>query len=488
VRFERLLLIVAAIALAWYGRWLYRNLSYAAGGPDSGGYMNQAQLIASGHVTEPVPLVRELGLDDSWLGYFMPLGFAPSPHASMHPLYPPGLPMHLAAAGSIGGWKRAPFLVAPLAALGCVILVIAVARLLGVPLLLSFAGAFAVAALPPFLWHAEQPASDVVAMFWALVAMYFALLVERRPSLAAVAAGIAFAVGVWVRPTNALMVIPLAMAVRFRWRDLVRIAIGAAPLVIALMVWNAKLYGSPFRTGYGDIQLTWQGAMTAGPQHAEWLFKMLTAVVFPCGLLVVFDRRIGAWTRWMLFAWFVAYYVFYSFYGFFDGPFCLRFLLPAIPAAIFGALLLMRDAIAMTRGGLRIGSVAVATALCVWMGAAPVVYGFRLNVIPTLQTTELGYPQWIAFADRHLPKRAVVMTGVLSGAFLYYDGRSIVRYDQLTGDRFQLLRAYAGNRDLPWYAVLSAGELDLAGLRRKFPGDWQIVDQFGDFTIYRLAN
>ena len=477
VRKERVLVIVAAIAVLVYARYVYTHQSYACGGPDSGGYMNEAKLIASGHITEPVELVRVLGLDDSWLGYFMPLGFAPSKGGSMHPLYPPGLPMHLAAAGRIGGWKKAPYLVAPIAAVGCVILMIVVATRLGVPLILSFAGAFAVGMLPPFLWHAVQPASDVVAMFWALLAVWFAL---REWG---VAAGIAFAIGVWVRPTNALMLIPLALAVRVQWRALVAIAAGAAPLVAALMVWNAKLYGSPFRTGYGEISMTWAGATTAGPQHALWLLLFLTPVVFPCGLLVLFDRKVDMWTRWMLFSWFVAYFVFYSFYGFWDGWLCIRFLLPAIPALLFGTFLLMRD---LAQG--RRVTIAIAAALAIWIAAEPVIYGRKLDVLRTLRTAETAYPQYIAFSERHVPKRAIVMTGVLCGAYLFYENRSIVRYDQLNDDRFQTLRAYSGIHGLPWYAVVSDDELTPDQLRQRFRGDWELIDHFASVAIYRLRD
>ncbi|HSP34998.1 MAG TPA: hypothetical protein VLU46_11830 [Thermoanaerobaculia bacterium] len=488
MQWNRLLIIVAAIAIALYGRFLYRHLGYAAGGPDSGGYMNEAKLIASGHVTEPVGLVRQLGLDDSWLGYFMPLGFAPSPHGSMHPLYPPGLPMHLALAGKIGGWKKAPYLVAPLAAVGCVILMILIARQLGIPLLLSFVGAAAVAWFPPLLWHAVQPASDVLAMLWALLAMVFALrVVPASPPAFAFAAGVAFSIGVWVRPTNALMVIPLAMAVRFRWRDLLRMAVGALPLVVALMVWNKTLYGSPFRTGYGDITLTWEGVLNAAPEHARWLFRMLSAAVFPCGLLVLFDRRVERWTRWMLVIWFAVFYMFYAFYGFWDGYLCLRFLLPAVPPLLFGTMLLLRDAVAAARGRVRIGAIAASVLITAWIIGSTIQYGETLGVRPLLKTVETGYPQYVRFAEKRIPQRSIVMTGVLCGAFLLYENRSIVRYDQLDDARFQLLRAYAGVHELPWYAALGHDEMqDVAALRARFRGNWEFVDKFGDVTIYRL--
>jgi hypothetical protein len=484
-RWNRIVLIAGAIAIAAFAVYLRRNLSFAAGGPDSGGYMNEARMIAEGRMTRPAELVRLFGLDDSWLGNFMPLGFAPSKGAAMHATYPPGLPFHLALAARIGGWKHAPFYIAPLAAIGCVILMVALGKRLGIPLLLSFAGAAILAALPVFLWHAVQPASDVLATFWALLAMWFALSPRDRP-WTGVAAGAALAIGVWVRPTNALMALPIAFAVRFRWKLLLAIAAGGIPFAVALMWWSARLYGSPFRTGYGNIDFSWAGAMSAAPQHAEWLLRLTSVLVFPAGLLVILDRRVEGWTRATLAVWFAVFLWFYSFYGFFDGWLCVRFLLPAIPALIFGTMLLIRDLHEIASRYSRIVAAIVVVALLVCMVYAPIHWSRKLGILPQLKTVEISYPRYITWAEDRLPKRAVIVTGVLSGPFLYYANRPIVRYDQLTDDRFQLLRAYAGVHDLPWYAVMSDEELDLAGLRQRFRGNWTQVDHWNDVTIYRL--
>ncbi len=483
-RGERFLLIAGALAIAAYGTFLFRNLSFAAGGPDTGGYMNEARLIASGRVTTPVGLVRTFGLDDSWLGYFMPLGFGPSKGAAMHPTYPPGLPIHLAVAALIGGWKHAPFYVAPLAAVGCLIMIVAVGRKLGIPLVLSLGGAAIVAAGPAFLWHAVQPASDVLATFWALVTVWLALDSRERPSMA-LAAGVAYSIGVWVRPTSALLVFPLALAVRLRWKHLLFLGAGAFPFGVALMVWSSRLYGSAFRTGYGDISMSWAGVMNAAPQYAEWLVKMMTVLIFPAGLVVIVDRLVDGWTRAMLAVWFVVFYVFYSFYGFFDGWQCIRFLLPAIPALVFGALLVIRDLVRLANRFEPVAT-AVAIGLVLWTSLAPVRSTQELGILPILKTVESGYPRYIEWAERRVPKRAVVVTGVLSGPFFYYANRSIVRYDQLNDERFQILRAYAGIHGMPWYAVVTSEEIDLHGLRQRFRGDWKMVERLYDVTIYRL--
>ena len=99
---------------------------------------------------------------------------------------------------------------------------------------------------------------------------------------------------------------------------------------------------------------------------------------------------------------------------------------------------------------------------------------------------EKPYPRLIRWAEWQLPKRAIVITGVLSGPFTFFSDRGIARCDQLTDDRFQLLRAYAANLGLPWYAVVADDEIENTTFLGRFNGDWTVVSQMGDFTLYRL--
>ena len=487
MRLDRWIMIGGATALVFYAGFLFRNLSFAVGGPDTGGYFNEAKMITEGRVTRPVTLVRELGLDDSWLGYFMPLGFAPSPRASMHPTYPAGLPFHLALAASVAGWRNAPYYVAPLAAIGCALLMFGVSRRFGLSPLSSIAGTFALVTLPPFLWHAVQPASDVLATCWGLAAIWCALESLERPGWA-FAAGAAFAIGVWVRPTNVLLGPALAIVVRFSIPLLARVAIAAFPFAIALMAWNERLYGSAFRTGYGGFfdQVSWAGALNAAPQHAEWLMRMLTPLAFPIGLFVVFDRALDKGTRWVLFTWFAAFFVFYSFYGFFDGWLCIRFLLPAIPALIISTLLMVRDAYRSAAQRYPLTSAAIAIVLTILVCAAPARSTHDLNVVPVLAELEKPYPRLVRWAEWQLPRRAMLITGILSGAFTLFSDRGIVRCDQLNDDRFQILRAYAANAGLPWYAVVADDEIAGTRFLGRFRGRWNMISKMDNFTLYRL--
>src|SRR5437016_2129685 len=232
---------------AVYATLIARNISFAAGGPDESGYMNEAKLLRSGRLHLPIEPLRTLHIDESYSDVFNPLGFVPEPPGVITPSYPAGYPIHLLLAAMIGGWSHAPFFVSPLMAFGSIVLMYALARRLGLAPAYAAGAAAILALVPTFALQSLQIMSDVPATFWVLLTMFLAL--RSNP----IAAGIAFGVAVWVRPTNLLLAIPLAVAMQFRMRDLLRFAIGAVPLGVLRMIFNAAMYGSPFKTGYGSI-------------------------------------------------------------------------------------------------------------------------------------------------------------------------------------------------------------------------------------------
>lgn len=218
------------IGLVLYGGLLVRANSFTAGGADSSGYLNAARLFAQGQVCERIEILQRLGLPRSDRDVFLPLGYRPGARpGTMAPLYPPGLPLHMAAAGEIAGWETAPFLAGPLAAVAALVLLFLLARELGLSPGLSAAGAALLASCPVFFGMAVQPMSDVPATAWVMAAVVLALRARRRDS-AAVVAGAALGVAALVRPTNALAVFPLALALPARIRSFLAAAIGAIPL------------------------------------------------------------------------------------------------------------------------------------------------------------------------------------------------------------------------------------------------------------------
>jgi hypothetical protein len=173
---------VFALFLA-YALVLFHHTVFAVGGSDSSGYVNAARLLSEGQVTARVRGLDRLSLGPEFTEIFIPLGFSPGPRpGTMSPSYPPGLPLHMAAAGLLGGWSRAPFFVSPIAALVCLVLMYLLGRELGLSPALALSGSALLGFAPVFVFQAVQPMSDVVATAWALAAVFAAYRSRARSS------------------------------------------------------------------------------------------------------------------------------------------------------------------------------------------------------------------------------------------------------------------------------------------------------------------
>jgi hypothetical protein len=479
------------LALIAYAALLVSHLSYAAGGADTSGYLNLAKLLATGRTRRVIEPIRMFGLapTTTLISVFTPIGFTwgIAGTGTMAPGYQPGLPLHLVAAASIGGWKRAPFFVSPIAAILCVAMMFQVGRKFDLSPLLSAAGAATLGVLPQLVWHALQPASDVVATLWSLVAIWCALKALENPSFA-FAAGTAFAIGVWVRPTGILLAVPVVLAFRLRPGLLWRCAAGALPFAVALMLYQRNVYGSPFKTAYGTAGDVISTAHLFLSLHifAGWLFLICGPLLFPIGLLVAFDRGVPVWHRVLLSAWFGVFLAFYCLWGPFDDLWSLRFLLPGTPALILGTLLLAQyHGHRRAPGGRQVAvRVGVAIGIAVLVGW-PLYQLHRYNILD-MASVESIYPEAVHWAERRLPANAIVISGSLSGAFFYYADRFSARADQLDNTTFQQLRPYAARRGLRWYAVLSDGEPQFQSLEKLLPGRWTLMGTYRNVAMWRL--
>src|SRR5215472_6774323 len=253
---ERTLLLLGAVLLAAYGVFLVRHSAFAVGGSDSSGYLNTAVRMRHGTLVARPRSLDRLGLPDPQAVACIPLGFVTGPRpGTMAPLYPAGFPAHVLIAAAIFGWKIGPYLVSPIAAIVSLLLCYRLGRDLGLSALASAAAAAVLGAWPVFLFQALQPMSDVVAMLWCLAAILFARRAQER-SIRALAAGAAFGIAVLVRPTDALLLVPLAFALPLSRRCILLFAAGGVPFAALLAIYNRICYGSPLRSGYGVIGLS----------------------------------------------------------------------------------------------------------------------------------------------------------------------------------------------------------------------------------------
>jgi dolichyl-phosphate-mannose-protein mannosyltransferase len=473
---------VAALFLT-YALVLFHHTVFAVGGSDSSGYMNAARLLSEGHATTGIRGLERLGLGPEFAETFIPLGFSPGPRpGTMAGSYPPGLPLHMALAGRLGGWSRAPFFVSPIAALACLVLMYLLGRNFGLPPALAIAGSALLGFAPVFVFQAVQPMSDVVATAWALMAVYAACRSRARASaLWAALAGAAFGVGVLVRPTNALVVVPLLLALPFRGKAWLAFGAGGVPFAAFQLAYGAAAFGSPWTTGYRSL-LSEGMAVSNFPARARhyafWTARLLSPLVALGWVAVAADRRVTLRDRCVLLTWFAAFFLFYSFYAPYEAWWYTRFLLPGYPALILGALLATRDFVVGSRAAR--WRVAAATVLVVLALAVELRYVTK-EKLHKFYKGERIHPEACAMARRRLPGNAIVLSMQMSGALHYYTGLTYAMWNWMDAERFAVLRVSTESRGFRWYALLAPFEV--AEVEKNLPGKWREIDRVGDVSL-----
>ena len=483
-------LLAGVTLLIAYALVLFHHTSRAVGGSDSSGYLNAARLFAVGHATEPIRGLERLQMPDEFAPVFIPLGYTTAREPRrMAGSYPPGMPLHLALAGKLGGWSTAPFLVSPIAGLACLVLIYLLGRELRLTPPFAFAASLLLAFFPTFVFIVFQPMSDVLATAWALTAIHSGYRSRRARDgrIWAALAGLAFGIGVLVRPTNAILLAPLVLALPLRPRSWLSFLAGGAPAAIVLLGYNRAVFGSPFSTGYQTLlaeAMAWSNFPDRARHYGYWIGRLLTPIV-PIGwLAVAADRRAPLRDRAVLLSWFAAFFLFYCFYVVYEAWWYTRFLLPAVPALILGSLLVAQDLVVGDGGARRVqwkGAIAIALVIA--------VLGVEMNFdeknrVHRFYKGERIYPHACEMARRRVPQNGIVLSMQMSGALHYYTPLTYAMWNWLLPERFAVLRASTESRGHRWYALLAPFET--VEVRKNFPGDWREIDRVGDVALWEL--
>lgn len=484
----------AALAVVAYGVFLLAHRTEVVGGADTSGYANTARSLRAGRISVPVQGLDELGLPDRFGPALTPLGYLAGPRPrTMVPFYPPGLPLHVAAASLLWGADSGLYLVSPLAAVACLLLMFSLGRELGLPRPWAAAGAAILGACPVFLFGAVQPMSDVVATLWSLAAVVAALRARRRASWAW-AAGVALGVAVLVRPTSALLILPLALAVRWRPRTLALFLAGGLPCALFFLLWNRAVTGAVLETGYGSLLGEGLALARFGPRfhhYLVWVTAQLSPLI-PLGwLAVAADRQVPGRDRLMLLGWFAAFLGLYCFWIAYDTWWYTRFLLPALPAMIVAALLVGRDLLGRLprRGAFAWIRPALPLALLAVVLGAEWACG---RVVRPIEAGTYGH----VFLDgaRALARqtgrqggkeKALVLSSECSGAVRFFNGLASIRWDLISPADFATVQARAVANRYSIYALLLRQEVEEA--RRHAPGRWLPVERVeGGAVLWKL--
>ncbi len=204
-----LLVGLVVLALGAYGWFVGSHAVIAPAGADSSGYFNFARLVLTGSTHTPVREIEGLPAREQPWFLYCPHGLVFQADAGrLVPTYPVGYPL-LLAPGLALGEAVGPRLVMVLHAVALIGLTFLLARRLGATVAASALAAAAVAASPLFLNLSMVAMSDLPAATWSLAALFLSLGSSRR---SAVAAGLCAGLAFLIRPTNALLALPLLIA------------------------------------------------------------------------------------------------------------------------------------------------------------------------------------------------------------------------------------------------------------------------------------
>ena len=478
--------IAAVVALASMLAAIHFGI-FAAGGSDAYGYVSQASLWARGNLVVPDPLAA---LEPALGAAVAPIGYrlAPAPGAIV-PVYPPGFPMAMAVALTLGGTTAVYYVVPLLAALAVWLTYLAGARV-DRPITGMMSAIF-VAFSPIFMFHSFQPMSDVPATAWWLLAWVLALSPAHAAGLGS---GLAVSAAVLTRPNLVPLAIVIAAVVASqppRLRRITLFAAGSIPGCLIVAALNAWLYGSPLAAGFGSFEMLygWRHWKVNLQAYGGWLTALHTPFILVAFLapLVARVRHYAA-----MLAFFLVLCLCYVWYTpFSTWPF-LRFLLPAIPLLFILSSAVVVRAVNRVPRSLRAAAVFVACTML------PLWYVIKLHGLTqfAIERADHRYVAIGTYLGQALPPDAVVLSMIQSGSIRLYGERLTVRWDMLAPDKLDAAVATLEASGYDPYLLLEDWEVpifrDLFGAANQLGRlDWPPAFEYRDLgkvSIYEFAD
>ena len=489
--------VLVGLGLAAYLVFVTSRMGLCAGGSDSSGYVNGARILREGRLVAEQRQLEGVAVPLPDFTY-VPLGFVPVAREPggrgappMSPSYPLGLPA-LFVAPSCGGSLEAGMHVAmTLMLVGSLVVTYRLGRLLGLEPVWALVGVGMLAGCPLFLGLSVQTMSDMPALFWTTLALVLALESRRRRWMAG-AAGVAVAIAVFVRPANALVVLPLVWALGLDWRRWLWLGLAGLPGAVLWALMNKVLFGHYIATGYGDVSrlFGWHNVLPTLRNYGETCARIL-----PLGVLAALattrggrgaDPRATAAAA----TWVVLVGGFYCFYQHTQEVWWyLRFVLPAFPALIVLAVGGLRQVHGWLAGPGHVWRLGLAGAVVVtllgWQLARQVRACEEWWVL-WWGEGELRYVELCRRLETHAPANAVVFAMQTSGALFSLQPWVVVRRDCMTPELSRELYAAAGRAGRPVFAALFPFELAEGCFGKNLAGRWVKIDAVDDKTLWRL--
>jgi hypothetical protein len=255
----------------------------------------------------------------------------------------------------------------------------------------------------------------------------------------------------------------------------------------ALLAWlNQIRYGSPFRTGYGDVEMLFS-LTHIGPNAARyWRWTMeaqtpLVLLALAAPFIVGRERSLFVWTAVAYVALVIACYLPYTV---FDAWWYTRFLLPALPISLALASAVGVHFVSRTGAG---GAIALMSTIV--LGCGYVAYA-RSHSAFALRDFERRFIRTGRLVASTLPPNAVVITIQESGAVRHYGRRPAALWDALPAAALDETVALFEAGGLRPYLLLE--DWEEAGFRERFAGeslgklDWAPAAEIRDHVTVRV--
>jgi len=232
---------------------------------------------------------------------------------------------------------------------------------------------------------------------------------------------------------------------------------------IAIAVINARLYGSPLASGYGDLSdaYSWSYVGTNLRRYGQWLVSTETPLAV-AGLASLFVPWSVLWpTRdsrravWLLASVAAGVWASYLIYVPWDAWWYLRFMLPAWPMMAVGAASVVA---ALCRPRSTTWRIAVIAAV-IGIGLFNVKRAVRLAVFNEA-SAEAKYVETAHAIGSITAPDDVIISGQFSGSVRYYAGRLTLRWDWLDPRWLDRAVDWLTARGHHVYILLEAPEVD----------------------------
>jgi len=262
----------------------------------------------------------------------------------------------------------------------------------------------------------------------------------------------------------------LWLVYRRSWKSCLAYVAGVIPGGVAVALINQHLYGSPLRSGYGDVgaMFSWENVPANLSHYFRWFVEYQTPLAV-AGLVALTLPIRALWPRTadrsaviMAAVFVTGLWLIYCVYLIFDDWWYLRFLLAGWPLIMIGV------AAALTP---------LLTGRAVWRVVACLVVlaiGARGIQIAVRQTfadfgrSEMKYAGAGQLVESTTPPNSVVVAMQHSGSVRYYGGRVSFRYDNLDPQWLDRAVAWLEEHGAHPYALLE--DWEVADVKKRFAG------------------